>query len=85
MCCENPPGYDMAILMDIRMPVMDGLESTCAIRALDRGDAQTIPIIAMTANAFQEDEEEARKIGMDGYLVKPLEVDAIFRELRHYV
>ena len=85
MFSENPPGYYMAILMDIRMPVMDGLESTCAIRALDRGDAQTIPIIAMTANAFQEDEEEARKIGMDGYLVKPLEVDAIFRELRHYV
>ena len=70
---------------DTRLPeFVNALIESDAVGRLDVYKRQ-IPIIAMTANAFQEDEEEARKIGMDGYLVKPLEVDAIFRELRHYV
>ncbi len=69
--------YDM-ILMDIRMPEMDGLEATRAIRKLERKDACRIPIVAMTANAFYEDVEEAKYAGMDAHLGKPIEVDKLF-------
>ena len=57
------------------MPVMDGLEATRAIRALERADAGSIPIIAMTANAFQEDAQECLKAGMNAHLSKPLDMD----------
>ncbi len=76
-----PAGHYLAILMDIRMPVMDGLEATRAIRALDRPDAGDVPIFAMTANAFDEDRALARQAGMTGYLVKPLDIGAMLREL----
>ena len=76
-----PEGRYLAILMDIRMPVMDGLEATRAIRALDRPDAKSVPIFAMTANAFDEDRALARQAGMTGYLVKPLDIQAMLREL----
>ena len=69
---ENGQDYYQAVLMDIRMPVMDGLGATRAIRGLDRPDAGRIPILAMTANAFEEDRIAAMKAGMTGYLVKPL-------------
>ena len=70
---ENPAGTFDAILMDVMMPVMDGLTAARAIRALDRPDARTIPIIAMTANAFQEDAEKCLAAGMNAHLAKPLE------------
>lgn len=75
-------GTYLAILMDIRMPVMDGIAATRAIRALRREDARTIPIIAMTANAFDEDKIVAMKAGMDGYLVKPIDMRLLFEELQ---
>lgn len=64
--------YD-AILMDVMMPVMDGIAATRAIRALPRADAKTIPIIAMTANAFAEDRERVLAAGMNEHLAKPLD------------
>ena len=70
---ENSPGTFDAILMDVMMPVMDGLTAARTIRALDRPDARTIPIIAMTANAFQEDAEKCFAAGMNAHLAKPLE------------
>ncbi len=76
--------YD-AILMDIRMPVMDGLAATRAIRKLDRRDAKTIPIIAMTANAFHEDREQSLNAGMNDHLAKPIEPEKLYRTLEHYM
>lgn len=78
---DQPQGTYQAILMDIRMPVMDGLEAARSIRALDRADAAGIPILAMTANAFEEDKLKAYAAGMTGYLVKPLNVEAMLEEL----
>ena len=65
-------GYFDAILMDIRMPIMDGLEATKAIRALERNDAKKIPIIAMTANAFDEDRQATLEAGMVAHIAKPI-------------
>lgn len=69
------------ILMDIMMPVMNGLEAARAIRALDRPDAQTIPIVAMTANAYDEDVRNAREAGMNGHLAKPIDTALLYRTL----
>lgn len=66
-----------AILMDVMMPVMDGLSATRAIRVLERPDAKTIPIIAMTANAFREDEEKCLEAGMNAHLAKPLDMEKV--------
>ena len=72
--------YD-AILMDIRMPEMDGLEATAAIRALDRPDVKKIPIIALTANAFDEDVQRSLQAGMNAHLSKPVEPDHLYQTL----
>ena len=76
-----PPGYYLAILMDVRMPEMDGLAATRAIRGLTRPDAAHVPILAMTANAFVEDRRQAAEAGMSGYIVKPLNVRDMLGEL----
>lgn len=73
--CSGEPGEFDAILMDIRMPVMDGLEATRRIRTSGRPDARTIPIIALSANAFDEDSKKSIASGMDGHLSKPIQVD----------
>ena len=78
------PGEFDAILMDIRMPVLDGLETTRQIRAMDRPDAKTVPIIAMTANAFEEDERASAEAGMNAHLSKPIEPDRLFDTLLKY-
>ncbi|MCJ7855280.1 response regulator [Lachnospiraceae bacterium NSJ-143] len=78
---SSPDNYFDAVLMDIRMPVLDGLSATRQIRALKRQDAANVPILAMTANAFDEDRNEAFKAGMNGYLVKPLDMSVLFSEL----
>ena len=79
-----PKTFD-AVLMDVMMPVMDGLTATRAIRNLDRPDAKTIPIIAMTANAFAEDAEKCIAAGMDAHIAKPVEIETIKRVICKYV
>ena len=80
----HPEGtYDM-ILMDIMMPVMDGLEATRRIRALERADAKTIPIIALTANAFNEDEQKSRQAGMSAHLTKPIDFEKMVHTIAHF-
>lgn len=74
-----------AILMDVQMPVMNGYDATRAIRALDRSDAREIPIIAMTANAFAEDEKEALDAGMDVHLAKPIDIELLKKVINQYV
>ncbi len=78
---DKEPGSFDAILMDIMMPVMNGLDASRAIRALDRPDAKTIPIVAMTANAYDEDVRNAREAGMDGHLAKPIDTALLYRTL----
>ncbi len=73
-----------AILMDVQMPVMNGYDATRAIRSLEREDAAGIPIIAMTANAFAEDEKEALKAGMNVHLAKPIDVNLLKQIIRQY-
>ncbi len=75
--CAEPAGTFDAILMDVMMPVMDGFEATAAIRASGRPDAQSVPIIAVTANAFVEDEEHCLAAGMNGHLAKPIDIDQL--------
>ena len=65
------------ILMDVMMPAMDGFEATRAIRALDREDAKTIPIIAMTAHVFDEDVKQCLEAGMNAHLPKPLQMEKV--------
>ena len=72
--------YDI-ILTDIQMPIMDGYEEVVAIRSMNRKDIATMPIIAMTANAFEEDKALALKCGMNGHIAKPLDISAVFRTL----
>ncbi|NBH74159.1 response regulator [Clostridiaceae bacterium] len=81
---ESPAGYYDAILMDVRMPVMDGYEATKAIRGLGRGDAD-IPIIAMTADAFSEDIQKCLECGMNDHLAKPIDIQAVIRKLKKYL
>ncbi len=78
---EHGPGYYAAILMDIRMPVMDGLEAARTIRGMAREDAGKIPIIALTANAFDEDIQRSEQAGMNAHLSKPVEADLLFETL----
>ena len=77
----HPEGYYDAVLMDMRMPEMDGLEATRRIRAMDRPDAKTIPIIALTANAFDEDVQRSLQAGLNAHLSKPVEPEALFGTL----
>ena len=74
---QSEPGQFDAILMDMRMPVMDGLTATQAIRKLERRDAATIPILALTANAFEEDVKQSLQAGMNAHLSKPVDIDQL--------
>ncbi len=85
MFTESEEGFFDAILMDMRMPEMDGLQATQAIRALDRKDAKRIPIIALTANAFDEDVERSLQSGLDAHLSKPMEPVKIFETLQRLI
>ena len=78
---DSEEGYYDLILMDVRMPVMDGLSATRVIRALSRPDAKTIPIVAMTANVFDEDVEQSLKAGMNAHLAKPVEPDKLYETM----
>lgn len=82
---SNPPGTFRLILMDIMMPVMDGLTAAKTIRALDRADAKTIPIFAMTANAFREDVTRSLDAGMNEHLNKPLDMEQLLSTIQKYL
>lgn len=82
---SNPDGHFDAILMDIRMPVMDGLTATRSIRQLKKRTARTIPIIAMSANAFEEDVEKSHQAGMDAHLSKPIEPQQLYATLYQHL
>ena len=85
MVTLTPDGFYDAILMDIRMPVMDGLQACRGIRNLNKKSAKTVPIIAMTANAFDDDVDRSKKVGMNAHLAKPIEPDQLYRTLYHYI
>ena len=76
-----PPDYYHLILMDVQMPVMDGYEATKAIRALPDKRLASIPILAMTANAFEEDKQAALKCGMNGHIAKPIDIENLISTL----
>ncbi len=82
---SNAPGTFDAILMDIMMPEMDGLAATRAIRSLDRADAKTIPIIAMTANAFEEDAKQCFNAGMNAHIAKPIDMELLEKTLSDFL
>ena len=85
MFADHEPGYYDAILMDMRMPEMDGLEATRTIRAMDRRDAKEIPIIALTANAFDEDVQRSMQAGLNAHLSKPVEPEILFETLSNLI
>lgn len=85
MLTSSEPGYYKLILMDIQMSVMDGYEATRAIRALDDKRFADIPIFAMTANAFEEDRQEALRCGMNDHIAKPIDVDKLFSVLNRVI
>ena len=81
---ENLPGRFDMILMDVMMPIMNGYEATRRIRKMDRPDAKTIPIIAMTANAFLEDIQESKDAGMNEHISKPLDISKVISTIGKY-
>ena len=81
MFSQSKPGDVDVILMDVQMPEMNGLEATRAIRALSRPDAKSVPILAMTANAFKEDEKAALDAGMNDFIPKPIDVKTMYQKL----
>ena len=81
----HPEGYYDAILMDMRMPEMDGLEATRRIRAMDRQDAKSIPTIALTANAFDEDVQRSMQAGLNAHLSKPVQPETLFETLERLI
>ena len=81
MLRTSRPGYYRLILMDVQMPVMGGYEATKLIRRLEDKELASIPILAMTANAFEEDKKEAIKCGMNGHISKPLDVEKLLETL----
>jgi PAS domain S-box-containing protein len=82
---RSPINYYNLIFMDIQMPIMNGYEATGAIRALEREDAQSVPIIAMTANAYSEDVKQSIQSGMNDHIAKPIDVQTIFMKLNTFL
>ena len=82
---ESEEGFYDIILMDVHMPVMNGLEATKTIRSLNRKDAATVPIIAMTADAFDREKEQILSVGMDCHLAKPIDPPALYQTISQYV
>lgn len=80
----DPDAYDI-ILMDVQMPVLDGLTATRTIRAMPLQKGREIPIVAMTANAFKEDQEMSIAAGMNDHIAKPIEIDVLLGTLAYYL
>jgi Response regulators consisting of a CheY-like receiver domain and a winged-helix DNA-binding domain len=85
MVSQSEEYYYDAILMDVQMPIMDGYEATRTIRNMARKDVKTLPIIAMTANALEEDKEAAIKNGMNAHIAKPLDMDIFISVLHQFL
>ncbi len=85
MVIKSEEYYYDAVLMDVQMPIMDGYEATRTIRALPRNDVKTLPIIAMTANALEEDKEAALKNGMNAHIAKPIDMDIFIKVLGQFL
>lgn len=81
MIKNSDPGYYQLVLMDIQMPIMNGYEATRNIRKLENKELASIPILAMSANAFEEDKQEAINSGMNGHIAKPIDVKKLFETL----
>ena len=81
MLKRSEPGYYQLVLMDVQMPEMDGYEATRNIRALENAELASIPILAMTANAFEEDRQEALRCGMNGHIAKPINIEKLLETL----
>lgn len=81
MLKQSEPGYYQLILMDVQMPVLDGYGATKVIRKLENPELSSIPILAMTANAFEEDRQQALKCGMNGHIAKPIDVEKLLEAL----
>ena len=81
MLQNSEPGYNQLVLMDVQMPVMNGYEATKKIRKFENQQIASIPIIAMTANAFEEDKQEALQCGMNGHIAKPIDIPKLFETL----
>ena len=82
---ESNINFFDVILMDLRMPNMDGFEATKKIRSLNRADSKNIPIIAMTADAFKEDEKKCLDVGMNAHLAKPIDSDLMYKKLISFI
>lgn len=82
---NSEENYYDAVLMDVQMPIMDGYEATRTIRRLNRNDVKEMPIIAMTANALEEDKEAALKNGMNAHIAKPLDMDVFMEVLEKFI
>ena len=81
----SEPGHYDAVLMDMRMPEMDGLEATRRIRAMNRTDSKEVPIIALTANAFDEDVQRSLQAGLNAHLTKPVQPEALYETLESLI
>ena len=81
MVAKSQPGYYQLVLMDVQMPVMNGYEAVRQIRSLKNKELASLPILAMTANAFEEDKKEAMRCGMNGHIAKPIDIDVLFENL----
>ena len=81
MLKDSEPGYYRLVLMDIQMPVLNGFKAAKAMRQLENRQLANIPILAMTANAFEEDKQEALRCGMNGHIAKPIDMDMLFETL----
>ncbi|MCI9076269.1 MAG: response regulator [Dorea sp.] len=81
MLKASEPGYYQLVLMDVQMPVMNGYDAVTAIRRLENRELASIPVLAMTANAFEEDRQQALRCGMNGHIAKPIDIDKLFETL----
>ncbi len=77
----SEPGYYQVVLMDVQMPEMNGYEATRAIRTLENKALASLPVLAMTANAFEEDKQEALRSGMNGHIAKPIDMKTLMEML----
>ncbi len=85
MVTKSEENYYDVVLMDVQMPIMNGYEATRTIRSLPREDVKTLPIIAMTANALEEDKEAALKSGMNDHIAKPIDIELLMEVLSKYI